>query len=246
MKGRLLSCILAISSKIDFIDLTHLEEKRVATWNNVVPSRTAIHQLKRDALLREAVAAFNQKGFHATSVGDIAKSLGVTKAALYHYFPNKHALLYEAFTEALRVGFEAIEKAEKNGRNGLEKLQLAICDYLLVALGELSRCVILTEEHALDPEDRKKIIEQRDRFEAKLREFVRIGIEDGSVIPCDPKLAIFSIFGAVNWVPKWYSENGSWNNKQLAKGMSELLCRSIAANPQLALASNIKELHVDE
>lgn len=77
----------------------------MATWNNAVPTRKAMHQLKREALLREAIAAFNQKGFHATSLGDIATSLGVTKAALYHYFPNKHALLFEAFAEALRVGF---------------------------------------------------------------------------------------------------------------------------------------------
>src|SRR5690606_317209 len=103
-----------------------------------------MHQLKRDALLREAIAAFNQKGFHATSVGDIATSLGVTKAALYHYFPNKHALLFEAFAEALRVGFESLEKADKAGRSGLEKLQMAIQEYLQVTLSEMSRCVIIT------------------------------------------------------------------------------------------------------
>src|SRR5690606_30650811 len=175
-----------------------------------------MHQLKRDALLREAIAAFNQKGFHATSVGDIATSLGVTKAALYHYFPNKHALLYEAFSEALRVGFEAVEKAEAAGRSGLEKLQTTIQEYLSVTLSELSRCLVITEEHALAADDRVKIVALRDKFEARLRGFVQEGIEDGSIIPCDPKLAIFSIFGAVNWVPKWYSNDGSWSNKQLA------------------------------
>jgi TetR/AcrR family transcriptional regulator len=204
-----------------------------------------MHQLKREALLRQAIAAFNQKGFHATSLGDIATSLGVTKAALYHYFPNKHALLYEAFAEALRVGFEAIEQAERKGGTGLEKLQLALKEYLEVTLSEMSRCVIITEEHALEPDDRAEIVRQRDRFEAKLRGFVREGIEDGSIIPCDPKLAIFSIFGAVNWVPKWYSDSGEWNNKQLAKGMSELLCRSIARHPPEAFAPDIGKMKVD-
>lgn len=217
----------------------------MATWNNSVPTHKAMHQLKREALLRQAIAAFNQKGFHATSLGDIATSLGVTKAALYHYFPNKHALLYEAFAEALRVGFEAIEQAERKGGTGLEKLQLALKEYLEVTLSEMSRCVIITEEHALEPDDRAEIVRQRDRFEAKLRGFVREGIEDGSIIPCDPKLAIFSIFGAVNWVPKWYSDSGEWNNKQLAKGMSELLCRSIARHPPEAFAPDIGKMKVD-
>ncbi|MCW0205535.1 MAG: TetR/AcrR family transcriptional regulator [Achromobacter sp.] len=210
-----------------------------------MPTHKAMHQLKREALLRQAIAAFNQKGFHATSLGDIATSLGVTKAALYHYFPNKHALLYEAFAEALRVGFDAIEQAERKGGTGLEKLQLALKEYLEVTLSEMSRCVIITEEHALEPDDRAEIVRQRDRFEAKLRGFVREGIDDGSVIPCDPKLAIFSIFGAVNWVPKWYSDSGEWNNKQLAKGMSELLCRSIARHPPEAFAPDIGKMKAD-
>jgi TetR/AcrR family transcriptional regulator len=203
-----------------------------------------MHQLKRDALLREAIAAFNQKGFHATSVGDIATSLGVTKAALYHYFPNKHALLFEAFKEVLRVGFEALDKADTPERSGLEKLQMAIQEYLQVTLSEMSRCVIITEEHALEPADREVIVGLRDKFEARLRGFVRQGMEDGSIIPCDPKLAVFAIFGAVNWVPKWYSHEGPWSNRQLAKGMAELLCRSIASTPATAFAPDVTQIEV--
>lgn len=122
---------------------------------------------------------------------------------------------------------------------------MAVREYLQVTLSEMSRCVIITEEHALEPQDRAKIVEQRDRFEAKLRGFVREGIEDGSVIPCDPKLAIFSIFGAVNWVPKWFSDSGNWSNKQLAKGMSELLCRAVARHPAEAFAPDIGKMRVE-
>lgn len=207
-----------------------------------MPDRRALRKLKREALLREAVAAFNQKGFHATSMEDIANSLGVTKAALYYYFPNKHALLFESFTEALRVAFESFRKAQGNGRNGLEKLQMTIQGYLEVGLGALSRCVILTEEHALLPDDRKVIVDQRDRFEGALRDLVREGIADGSIVQCDPKLAIFAIFGAVNWVPKWFSDKGEWTSSQLAQAMSELVCRSIAASPRDALIRDVSEI----
>lgn len=214
----------------------------MSTWKNAVPNRKELHQSKREALLREAVAAFNQKGFHATSLDDIAQSMGVTKAALYYYFPNKHALLQEAFTEALRVAFESLEKAQEEGRSGLQKLQMAIAGYLEVSLAELSRCVILTEEHALLPQHRAVIFQQRDRYEAALRDLVREGIKDGSIIPCDPKLAIFSIFGAVNWVPKWFTANGDWSNKQLAHAMSQLLCRSISADPAPELPTDVSRL----
>ena len=65
------------------------------------------------------------------------------------------------------------EQAERKGGTGLEKLQLALKEYLEVTLSEMSRCVIITEEHALEPDDRAEIVRQRDRFEAKLRGFVR-------------------------------------------------------------------------
>lgn len=217
----------------------------MATWKNAVPNRHALHQLKREALLREAVSAFNQKGFHATTLEDIAATLGVTKAALYYYFPNKHALLFECFSEALRVAFMALKYARENGKNGLDKLQLTIQGYLTVALGELSQCVILTEEHALLPEHRAIIFKQRDQFEGALRDFVREGIQDGSVIPCDPKLAIFSIYGAVNWVPKWFSHKGEWRAEQLAIAMTELLCRSISKHPAKTLSGDVAKMVVD-
>lgn len=217
----------------------------VATWKNAVPNRRALHQLKREALLREAVSAFNQKGFHATPLEDIAASLGVTKAALYYYFPNKHALLFACFSEALRVAFLSLKHAKELGRNGLEKLQLTIQGYLTVALGELSQCVILTEEHALLPEHRDVIFHQRDEFEGALRDFVREGIQDGSIIKCDPRLAIFSIYGAVNWVPKWFSHKGSWRADQLACAMAELLCRSISSKPSASLPEDVSRIVVD-
>lgn len=203
----------------------------VTTWNNSVLNKSELRLAKREALLREAVTAFNQRGFHATSMEDIGKSLGVTKAALYYYFPNKQALLAAAFDHVLEVAFESLEAAVKAGGTGYEKLKATIRGYLRETLCELNRCVVLTEEHALIPKQREVIFEKRDRFEAGLRELVREGIADGSIVPCDPKLAIFTIFGAVNWVPKWFSSEGTWSSTQLAEAMAELVCRSIAAQP---------------
>lgn len=214
----------------------------MATWKNMVPNRRVLRELKREALLREAVAAFNQDGFYATSLDDIANSLGVTKAALYRYFPSKHALLFEAFNEALKVAFESLDLAMRSNGTGLERLQLAIQGYLKVALSELRRCVILTEEHALLPEHQTIIFEKRDKFERALRDLVKDGIKDGSIVPCDPKLAIFAIFGAVNWIPKWFKETGDWSNEQLAQGFSQIVCRSIAAKPVPELPTDISSL----
>jgi len=210
-----------------------------AAWNNIVPSRSAQRELKREALLRAAVSAFNRQGFSQTSLEEIANKLGVTKAALYYYFPTKNALLAACFDRAMEMARDSLAAAKREGRNGREKLILMFRRYLETMMGELSESLLLTEEHALTPRERNKLIEQRDAFEGELRSLVREGIRDGSIVPCDPKLTIFLMLGAINWVPKWFSPKGSWSNTQVATGISEMLDRMLSTSPPASLARDV-------
>ena len=206
------------------------------------PTREDVHGIKRLEVLREAAASFNFKGYHATSMNEIAASLGVTKAALYHYFPNKNSLLAACFEYAMDAAFASLERARKAGRNGRERLVLTMSYYVAELLNELNCCVVLMEEQALEPEDHAKLVRQRDRFERALRAFVREGIEDGSVVPCDPKLAIFVILGAMNWVPKWFKPSGVWKSDQLNAALAQMFERLISSSPVAAMARDVGEL----
>ena len=108
------------------------------------------------------------------------------------------------------VAFASLERGRKQGKNGRDRLVLTISGYVSQLIDELNCCVVLMEEQALEPDDRAKLVRQRDKFERALRALVKEGIEDGSVVPCDPKLAIFVILGAMNWVPKWFKPSGDW------------------------------------
>jgi len=211
----------------------------VTTWKNTAFSRDAVHEAKRAALLREAAAAFNRHGFHATSLDDIARNLGVTKAALYHYFPNKTALLQACFDKAMAVAFDSLESARRVGTSGRDKLRLTLSGYLEQLIGELSCCVVLIEENALPARERARLVQDRDRFEQALRDLVREGIQDGSVVPCDPKLAIFAILGALNWVPKWFRETGPWSARQLTAAFAELFDRALSSEPARAMTPDV-------
>jgi TetR/AcrR family transcriptional regulator len=206
------------------------------------PTREDVHGIKRLEVLREAAASFNFKGYHATSMNEIAASLGVTKAALYHYFPNKNGLLAACFEHAMDAAFASLERARKEGRNGRERLVLTMSFYVAELINELNCCVVLMEEQALEPEDHAKLVRQRDRFERALRAFVREGIEDGSVAPCDPKLAIFVILGAMNWVPKWFKPSGVWKPDQLNAALAQMFERLISSAPVTAMARDVGDL----
>lgn len=211
----------------------------MATWKNVVPSRVRQHEMKREALMREAAASFNRRGFHATSLEELAANLGVTKAALYYYFPNKHKVLLACFESAMEAAFRGLERAKREGSNGREKLRLALKYYLESMIDELSCGVILTEEHAVPPEDLVDHLRERDRYERTMRALVAEGIKDGSIVPCDPKLVTFTMLGAIHWVTKWFSHSGLWSGPQLAEAMTQLLDRSISSSPVPALARDV-------
>ena len=134
------------------------------------PTKEDIHGIKRRAVLREAAASFRLKGYHGTSMNEIASSLGVTKAALYHYFPNKNALLAACFDYAMAAAFASLERGRKEGRNGRERLVLTIAGYVSELLDELNCCVVLMEEQALEPEDKAKLDKEFKDSQQKLQD----------------------------------------------------------------------------
>lgn len=204
-------------------------------WKDSVPSEDEIRDAKRRALLREAARSFNRLGFHATSLDELAKKLGVTKAALYHYFPSKKALLRACFDEVIGVAFANLKQAIRSGTTGRDKLRMVFRGYLTDIINELSVAVVTVEDNTLSAEDRAAVVKERDRFENELRNLVREGIKDGSIVPCDPKLVVFTMLGAMNWVPRWFRHGGDWSEEQLANAMTEVFDRALSTQPASAL-----------
>jgi TetR/AcrR family transcriptional regulator len=203
----------------------------VPAWGDALPTRSERAELKRRSIFREAARSFNRGGFYGTSMDDIARRLGVTKAALYRYVPNKHEVLFASFNLAMDSSFANLERGEKMGANGLEKLRIALRGYLEELIGKLGHPVVLLEESALLPHQSRAIIRRRDEAEKRYRKLIKEGIEDASIAPCDPKLAVFALLGAINWVPQWYRDDGKWSAAQVAESLVNLIARSIAAHP---------------
>lgn len=202
----------------------------MAPWANAVPSRSQQIDLKRTSILREAAKSFNRSGFHGTALDDIAERLGVTKAAVYRYVPSKHDLLFACFNMAMDSALANLDVGEREGENGLEKIRIDLRGYVEAMIGELGYPVVLLEENALLPEHARAIIKRRDRMEQRLRALVVEGMQDGSITPCNPKLVVFAIMGAVNWVPKWYRADGEWSAAEVADALLAIVARSIAVN----------------
>jgi len=208
------------------------------TWKSAVPDNNEQREKKRETLLREAAAVFTRRGFHGTSLADLAENLGVTKAALYTYVQSKHELLFLCHSAAMDAAFESLKEAGAQGSNGREKLILTLRKYLERIIGKQSFCVVIMEEGALTPEHAETIIGRRDLFEREMRTLVVEGISDGSIVRCNPRLVVFAMLGAVNWVLKWFSPDGVWNERQLAFALIQFLERALSTQPSEALVED--------
>ena len=207
----------------------------MSTWNGAVLGADAQFAAKRQAILREAAESFNRRGYHGTSLTDIAQTLGVSKAALYTYVKSKDELLYHCHEAAMDAAQESVRQAREAGGSALEQFCATLRNYLRLIMSNEACYVVLLEEQALPPDRMAQIVERRDRFEAELRGLVASGILDGSIAPCNPKLAVFAALGAMNWVQKWYLPGGAWSGEQVAVALVQLIERMLAARPAAAL-----------
>lgn len=208
---------------------------RMRPWKGAVQGADEQFLAKRQAILREAASSFNRQGYHGTSLVDIANTLGVSKAALYTYVKSKDELLLFCHEAAMDAAQESLRLARQAGGTALDQFCATLSNYLGMIMSNQACYVVLLEEQALQADNVDRIIERRDQFEAELRGLVAAGIQDGSIAPCTPKMAVFAALGAMNWVQKWYVPGGAWTAEQITVSLIQLIQRMLSARPAAAL-----------
>ncbi len=211
----------------------------MSRWASALPDREEVLEAKRKAIIREAAKVFNRRGSHGATLDDVAERLGVSKAALYRYVQSKQDLLYACHEEAMEIARESVDRGEREGRTGLEKIQIGMSTYLREMIGAMGVPVLILEENSLTGDQARHIMGLRDEFEKRMRRLVEEGIGDGSILPLNPKLAMFMLLGAVHWVTKWYSPDGAWSADEVADALIEMATRGLAAQPGDRLMATI-------
>jgi len=201
-----------------------------ARWKSALPSREDLQKLKKEALVREASRAFSEKGYHNVSLDDVAERLNVTKAALYYYVKGKRELLFEAQSVTLDLGDIALAEAER-GKTGLDKIMRIVRKFLLLVTDDSALSVFVYSLEDLLPEHQEIVRKRRRAWDQRLREIVHEGILDGSIAPCEPKLAVAWLMGAVNWIPQWFKPDGEYSPEALADTLIQFMTRGLATNP---------------
>jgi AcrR family transcriptional regulator len=184
--------------------------------------------MTRDDILDAAAQIFREKGYHATSMQDIAEAVDLRKASLYHHFDGKQKILVELLDMALDILIEELERVVETQIPPDEKLRLAMRSYLnsLAKYNDLAS-VLLLEHRSLEQKLRKKHISRRDRYEELWRGIIEDGISMGIFICNDPGLATKVVLGIANWTIMWYRQAGSLSATEVADQSASLILNGL-------------------
>lgn len=188
-------------------------------------------EVKREAVLRAAAQVFNEHGFQASTLDQVAARLNVSKPTLYYYVRSKDEILFECVRIGLSLLQEAIEGVSASGGNAADKLIAVMRQYAQIATLDFGMCVIRVGEDPLPAAAKVELRRMKAGLDRVFRDLVRQGIEEGSIGPCDPKLAAFTIAGALSWIARWYRPDGPMSAAQIADAVIELLLRGLTIRP---------------
>ncbi|MFJ4443435.1 TetR/AcrR family transcriptional regulator [Pseudomonas sp. NPDC089422] len=180
-------------------------------------------EAKRQAVLRAAVRIFNERGFHATLLEDVAISLGISKPTIYHYLGNKEQVLLQCVIHGLEQLIQAADAARQEPGRGIDRLRSYLRRYAEINMDDFGRCVIRTGDEALSEEGRKQFRGLKGEIDHAMRTLIDDAIKDGSIAPCDSKLLAFTLAGALNWPARWFSPEGKQTREEVAQQMVDLL-----------------------
>ena len=168
---------------------------------------------------------FNERGFHATSLDDVAASLGISKPTIYHYLGNKEQVLLECVTLGLNQLLDAAAEARASDGTGAARLASFLRRYAEINMDDFGRCVIRTGDSALSPDGVRKFRALKREIDTAMRDLIAEGIADGSIADVDARMLAFALAGALNWPAYWHSPDGPQNPDQLSRVIVDLLAQ---------------------
>ena len=184
----------------------------------------------RQEILRTAARLFQQRGYDATSMNDVAAALKLSKGGLYHHFQSKDEILFEIMNHAMEITQERVLNPVRGIADPEERLRALIRLHIEVVLSPRDReiTVMLHENHPLPPSLRKRINSRKKDYihflENLMAEVQQSHNAKGQV---SARAAAFALLGMINWIYQWYKPEGELQAKNLVPQFTDLILGGI-------------------
>jgi TetR/AcrR family transcriptional regulator len=198
-------------------------------WDRLNKQSADLQNRKRQMILLQALHLFARNGVSSTPLTEVAKSLGISKAALYRYVPSKDQLVCDCHAETVAIALEALSDAIETAGSGLQRLQLGLRGYLDELIALVGAPVLVVHASDVNADSFQVIRTQRDALEARLRILVELGISDGSISTMRSDLAVRSLLSALEAAARWCREDPNLNPGEISHALVDLATRALQA-----------------
>ncbi|MEJ2412706.1 MAG: TetR/AcrR family transcriptional regulator [Anaerolineales bacterium] len=182
-------------------------------------------------ILTAAALIFQEKGYHAASMQDIADAVDLKKGSLYHYVDSKQDILYALLDEALSMILERLQTVISRDQTPQQKIRQAMRAYLsFLAENPSLSSVLLLEYRSLEPVYKKKHIPLRDQVDQIWESILKEGNELGEFTAPEPGLISKALLGVLNWTITWYKEDGPLSAEQIADQFTDLFLAGLLSS----------------
>jgi AcrR family transcriptional regulator len=196
-----------------------------------VPGRRGRPGHSLDSLLDAAVALFNERGYEATSMDELAARLGVTKSAIYHHVPSKVELLRLALDRALDALFALTQEPGATTGPAIDRLEYVVRGSVRVLTAELPFVTLLLRLRG-NTEVERTALHRRREFDRIVAGLVRAAEHEGDVrADVDPAVLSRLLFGAVNSLAEWYRPGGDLSADDLADAVVAVTFSGLRTGP---------------
>jgi TetR/AcrR family transcriptional regulator, cholesterol catabolism regulator len=174
-------------------------------------------------IYRTAAQIILRKGYDATSVNDIANALGMTKAGLYHYINGKKELLFDIMNFGLDELDAEVVTPARAVPDASARLRFIIAGHArLVTRGQGAITILVDEITALTPAQSRKITSRKREYFECLRGLLNRLKEEGRLQDVDTTAATFSLLGMINWLSRWFRQDGDLTEEQVAEQIARI------------------------
>ena len=190
-----------------------------------VERRQEPRQEPRQEILRAAARLFQQQGYDATSMNDVAAALKLSKGGLYHHFQSKDEILYNIMAHAMDITEERVINVVRRIDGVEERLRTLIRLHIQVVLSSEDReiTVMLHENHPLPPALRRRINGRKKDYLHFVEHLIaEVQRKRNSHSRVTPRAAAFALVGMINWIYQWYKPDGPLTGDALVQQFTDI------------------------
>jgi AcrR family transcriptional regulator len=183
---------------------------------------------RKQQIIEKATELFQDQGYSATSMRDLAGFIGIEAASLYSHIKSKEEILQTICFQMAKDFFESLDSVEIDKGSADEKLKKAIVSHVeVITKDAAASAVFFSEWRHLSEPYLADFLKMRDEYEGTFIKILNDGSEARLFKTMDAKFTVLALLSSINWIPAWYKPSGKLSAKEIAENVTDVFINGL-------------------